>query len=328
MLLEFKRTEIVSRGGMSEGQPPPFKPKDPVPTEETKLESVNRLLVDGEKVRFENNHPTWHMPDGKLVHPRRIFFFDGSIPKRFYPEGMAGGGEPFGGIESSASQQEIMLFVLTPITMAVRGLNSSMCPYVYSEMKATGVTVPIDGVMCEEHIIESSPGKTRSCWLDPKRDYAVRRIRTIVKGKLERQMEIRYQQSEDLGSIPSAWVVSDFSPTGAVRTTNTIETLSFRFNAAQDPKEFEFQFPAGCEVYDQRNDKHYRVQSDGTMREFSPAGEHLNVSSVSQPGDTWFRRHKWLLVGLSVACLALIAGYMGPRLRKAQWRRDTPGASP
>src|SRR5262245_28221144 len=46
--VEFKQTEVIKH---------PPRPNGPAPAGETVFESVNRLAIDGQKVRYEDNHP-------------------------------------------------------------------------------------------------------------------------------------------------------------------------------------------------------------------------------------------------------------------------------
>ena len=63
--------------------------------------------------------------------------------------------------------------------------------------------------------------------------------------------------------------------------------------------------PAGSQVEDQRNNKTYRVQEDGTMREFSLTGLPVPASVVYQPGTPWYRRNRWLLYGLAIGVVII-----------------------
>ena len=63
--IEFKQEEVIVKGGVTDDMPVAmYKPAKPVPDEETTLESRNRFIIDGEKIHYEDNHPTWFFPDG------------------------------------------------------------------------------------------------------------------------------------------------------------------------------------------------------------------------------------------------------------------------
>ena len=82
--IEFKQLEVIVKGGVTEDRPAMFKTAKPVPDEETTLESRNRFVIDGEKIRYEDNHPTWFMPDGILQKRATIAFSNGVAAKNFW----------------------------------------------------------------------------------------------------------------------------------------------------------------------------------------------------------------------------------------------------
>src|SRR5262249_16682265 len=62
--VEFKRIQLYAKGSESEKAPSVVKPKTTVPASDITLESINRLVIDGDKIRYENNHPLWKFPEG------------------------------------------------------------------------------------------------------------------------------------------------------------------------------------------------------------------------------------------------------------------------
>jgi hypothetical protein len=311
--LVLKQTEVFAKGGVSDRTPPPFKSKAPVPAKETTLESINRLVLDGEKVRYEDNHPGWHMPSGEQHKRRVVSLFNGSVAKKYFPSGVSGKGNPVGTIDKDAWQDAMKSAVLTPITMAFRGLDLAISPYLIGDLKPSGITLPIDGAPCQEHVVNFSDA-TKSFWLDPGKDYVVRRMRLQRRGHLVDQCDISYRRHDAWGWVPASWVRNQYSPAGTVLVTTKVEVLEMRLNDPQPAEQFDIQFPAGSQVFDIRNAKNYRVQPDGTMRELSPSGEEL-PGSVPQPGDPWYRRNKWLLLSLGVVLAALVLPYAMRRKR-------------
>src|SRR5581483_6688000 len=71
-VVEFERVDVVAAGAESDSAPQPFKPKNSVPDKETTLKSVNRLVFDGDKLRYEDNHPVWQMPNGELHENKHV----------------------------------------------------------------------------------------------------------------------------------------------------------------------------------------------------------------------------------------------------------------
>jgi hypothetical protein len=309
LVMVYKRTEVVARGAESEAQEGPLKPKTTVPDKELTLESTNRLTIDGVKVRIEDNHPRWSMPDGTLLETRQVALCNGSIAKTFFSEGVRTGGRPTGYIMRDPRLTEVKLIALTPITLTIRGLEPAINPLPMSDMKPAGPALPIGGVPCQEYAIDYGHNSTVNCWLDPSKDYAVRRIHTRQRGKLVVQTDITSYRQEACGWVPASWVCNQFSPAGATLKSDKVQVLELQFNEPQSVTQFELQFPPGSAVGDGRNGKFYEVQPDGSMREtFSPTGEALSTWSVPQPGAPWYRRHQWLIV--SVAVILAVAGIL------------------
>jgi hypothetical protein len=297
---------VDAKGSKSDVALPPVKPKNPVPPKETTLESIDYLVIDGEKIRFENNHPLWKLPEGTILRGSKISVFNGSLAKTLFPKEIDGQGKPLGSIEKNAWLEDIKTNVLTPLNITFRGLNPTITPYVVNDMKPSGITLPIEGSACMEHVIKLSMDMTVSFWLDSSKDYVLRRIRKLRQQKLIEQVDINYRQSDGFGLVPASWVINRFSPEGTVRTTNKVEVLKLQINDSHPSEQFEIEFPLETFVVDKRTNKEYRVQSDGRMRELSEDGKEL-PGSVLQPGDSWYWRNKWLLLGL--ACIVGVVGF-------------------
>jgi hypothetical protein len=178
LLMEYRQSEEIAVGGISEGGLPPFDPKKPVPSEETTLESTNRLVMDGEKLRCETEHPLWSVPDGKFYRKKRVSVFDGSIAKTFQPNGIGSDDTPTGVLPGEPRLNDVKSSVLLPVTLTIRGLNPAISPYPMGDIKLSGGKLPIDGTPCQEYVLEFSSDLTLSFWFDPAKDNALRRIRT------------------------------------------------------------------------------------------------------------------------------------------------------
>jgi hypothetical protein len=87
--VEYKRVEVTAAGSVSDGWPL-AKPKDPVPAKETTLESVSRLVIDGERFRFEENHPAYSLMDGAIHRRSMVCTCNGSLSEVFFPRGVSG----------------------------------------------------------------------------------------------------------------------------------------------------------------------------------------------------------------------------------------------
>jgi hypothetical protein len=297
LTVEYKRTEVTSRGAISAAWPH-VKAKGPVPANETTLESVSRLLIAGDKFRYEENHPAFALPSGAINRRSMVFVFDDTLGKALLPCGARGDGNPVGVIERGAADFKVKVIHLMPLTITFRGLSPQFSSFVVSDMKPTGVTLPIEGVKCAEYTITYSPNRVERFWLDPSKDYVVKRHQRALD-----QTDITYRRHDTWGWIPTSWKRVEYSSAKTVATSMTINVLDIRINEPQADEQFELQFPPGCYVEDHRNNKPYRVQEDGRMREVSWSGEELSTT-VDQPGLAWYQRHQWLLI--SAGALAVV----------------------
>jgi hypothetical protein len=295
--IEFKRTQVYAKRATSETAVNPLKPD--LPPSETTLESTNRLVLDGEKFRYENNHPYWGRPGRKLHQQTKVSVFNGSLASTFLPRGISGEGEPLGLVETGSLHSDLKCYELAPILTTFRGLNPAMSSDPVTDMKPSGRTLLIDGSPCQEYVQQRSNGVFVRYWLDPAKNYVVRRLCTPRPNRQTDQMDIRYRPHELCGWVPVSWVWTDYSPTGERQGTSTVDVLKIRLNAVQPAEQFENHFPAGTFVSEVDKHKDYRVRADGSMREVSPTGEEQENSTVQV----------WLLVGLGVVYVAVVLKY-------------------
>lgn len=317
--IKFKWKEIVAKGGKTRLiEDIRHKTTGPIPAKETTIVSENTFVVDGEKIRFQRNHPTWDT-DGNLVEKNFIGVFNGFIAKNYFPDGMGMRAASQGIIRKEARLEDTKWFVLNPITLTFCGLNPAITAYSISDMNPTGAKLPIDGTMCVEYAAKPSVDSIISCWVDPEKDHVIRRIRKQRQGRLLDQADIRFRPNSNgaFKWVPESWTRTEYSQAGTVLSTSSVEVLELHLNEPQPTELFEIQFPPGCEVYDQRTNKEYKIQADGTMREVSPrTGEEL-PGSIPQPGELWYWRNKWLLASIGVALVVLVIAYA---TRRGYWK--------
>src|SRR5581483_12274979 len=79
---------------------------NPVPAEEKTCQSTNRLILDGDKVRYENNHPLSDWPTSRVPYKSQIGVFDGLTSVLFRPQGHFGEG-PTGFVENAPNSSVV-----------------------------------------------------------------------------------------------------------------------------------------------------------------------------------------------------------------------------
>jgi hypothetical protein len=314
--IEFRLTETWMPGCVSQNWIWPTPSPKKIPEVETTESSDNVLVFDGVKVRYEDNHPRWRIPEGVLLQSISVNVTNGEIGKAYYPNGVGRTGKPQGFICDRAEADLIKSDQLLALTINLRGLDPSISPYLLMEAKRTGVRQSIDGDPCEECtiVLNKDKGLVASLWIDPERDFVVRRIRTLRQGRVIRQVNVQFQKDNHVGWLPAEWVRTQFDSSGRVLQTSTGVVTGIRINESVPNQAFEVLFPEGCLVHDRRSGKDYRVLPNGMLKQVSPFGEDLD-SVIPQPGMPWYTRNKWLLVGAGVSLVALVMWLVLTRMR-------------
>jgi hypothetical protein len=314
--ITFKVTEVIARGGVSSTSGVAFAPITP-PDERT-FEAIDRLALDGEKVRYENNHFLFRKPNWELVPLRSVWSsFDGAVAKTLFPRGLSVD-EPLGWVRNSPQAEWVGELDLLPLTMTFRGLSPAVVWHPISSLRPSASTLTIDGVPCKEFTAKDSGTRADRYWLDPARDYVVRRAQRIKSqrgGQLVQQVDVVYRRHDVCGWVPASWVHRHYTPAGDVGRTMTVEILDLRLNDPQPPDLFDIRFPPGATFSDQRDNKQYRVGPDGSIREEPLTNRGGSPETVALLAEPWYRRNKWLLIGMGGLLAALGIRQAARRMR-------------
>jgi hypothetical protein len=279
-----------------------------IPPEDTSFESSNHLVIDGDMVRYENNHPMWHV-EGVLTKKKMVNVCDGKLSKQFFPDGMGTETKVIGIIKRDAVSRQVQTTELAPLLITFRGLNPNISATNLSALKETGQTLPIEGTLCREYFQQYNQSSSIHFWIDPEKDQAIRRITQISQGSEVCRTDVKCRK-ETIGWVPSSWTVSHFDTKGKTLRTVDVSIAKLAINQTVSASSFELEFPKGTFVEDQRPDrvKYYRVQADGAMREVGPTGDELRDAKViPQPGSSWLRRNQWFLIGCLVSLILILA---------------------
>jgi hypothetical protein len=300
--VKFKETELLANGAISENSRSKIKPTAPVPAEDMIIESMNRLVIDGDKLRFENNHPSWRDRGKSLYHRTQISVFDGSRTTDFFPKNLTGDGTPIA-VYHERSRYPELWFYLTPLPLAVRGVDSRFSQYSLGTLKPAAGSLAIDGDMCREYTVVSTHGPNRHVWIDTNKSYSIRRIVTERNGQPESQIDIALRKDEIYGWLPATWIYQEYSWKGTLLETFKIEIMDMKINEPQAAEQFTIQFPEGCRVTDNPTNKTYVVQADGSLQPIDDTPtETLPVKS-----PRWMPNTIWLVTAIGLSFVALLA---------------------
>jgi hypothetical protein len=292
--IEYKRIDVETAGSRTSDISPNLKPlvKNRVPDRQTTSESKNRVLLEGGKIRIEDNHPRWNVSKGLLVPTAVIAVADEETGKILFPSGLSGDQKPAGFLQGAGDRTEFSDACLNPILIHFRGIHPEVCPYPLTTVKPSGISLPIDGSICKEYSVALGKLDVR-VWVDPSKEFAVRRLTKAREKQLTHRLDVEYRQDPKWGWLPKSWVIHEYSTSGGLLRTTRIEVLDLRVGEPVDTSQFELQFPAETFVYDRRVNKFYNVQANGTMKE--EIREKSPGQVAAQDTDGFVQSNKWLL---------------------------------
>jgi len=179
---------------------------DDVPAEGLTCEYNRSLLFSGEKMRYEQGPEEWVISPQRvyeLVKVRRLHVWDGEVArstKTIEDDSWADSG--------NVSGREILLQThdMTPLALAFRPFiwrSAGEEPFVVG--KERGRIDDDDCVILSKRI----PRGREEWWLDPAKEYAVRRIIRKVSDLEVGRYDIEYQKDARFGWIPSTMGTHD-----------------------------------------------------------------------------------------------------------------------
>ena len=266
------------------------------PNEKSHFESINRLVFEGNKIRFEDNHPMPHASRMGWVNSKCVYVSDGELVK-FYQGPAEGLSRENCIAKISTIQQESVAGYRTymPLHLACRGVTNPSCrqAFTFGPFTRTGLTAMIRGESTDEYLRQ--PSQTSAAvqlWVAPAADQSPRRIRyNRAGGGAVALTDITSERDAGSGLwLPKSWVPTSYSPTGdKVEQTHAVTVESVRLNHSFDRSEFDLTFPAGVEVYDDRTGK-YTLSDGGSGVPLTRAGGE----PVNEPASL-LSRYWWVL---------------------------------
>ena len=259
---------------------------------ELSASAVNKVVIQDQKIRVEDNNPTMSSGQG-FFRMNRIAVFDGAALHEIYPNAMSAGEPPLAVRQLKSAKPEV--YRNLPVTMFFRGLQPVAHEAGFAEIKPTGQTEVIDGSACV--VWEYRNGEFVSRYsFDPAKSFALVRVQS--KNSLT---TISYRKDDTWGWLPTGWK-SHQTPEGKTAYHFECEITNLVINALVADDQFKVVYPPGSNVHDEDSKADFIVEADGSLRERTLA-EMFGPSqgSASRP---WRQSHLWLsLTGLSVFLL-------------------------
>jgi hypothetical protein len=315
-------------------------------------EAVNRLFLDGEKIRYEDNHGVPSAVGGSWPRRRCAVTSDGEITKSLIesPPDF----RKISGYVQWERFEPIYVIDLAPVLMAFRG-NTNLAWHSFSELRPNGRRLSIDGVSCTEYSFSIRFAESL-VWLDPTRNFNVRRAQHdgaffvnqydiayrkhdvcdwVPESWVRRaqhdgaffvnQYDIAYRKHDVCDWVPESWVVKRIDPTHGVTRTTRYEIRDLRINQILPAELFDISFPVGTVVSETRSGKfrEYVIQPDGSEKPWNPV-EHVLPKMKPTP-EPWFRINRWVFRGASAFVIISVLAGLAFRLRQS--RTPTPRSS-
>jgi len=240
-------------------------------TETLLLPKTNVLIVEGSRVRFEQEGPHAGLQPGTQVPSKHLAVFDGANTTEYWPSGESP--YPLADVTNGDSTHGLAYVGSRPIVLAYRGADriktclSGMDERAFRTFRR-GI---IDGRECI--IVENAGGghshrAEESLWLDLSRDYSVARIVRSMKGKLRLQVDISSESHGENEWVPAAWKSSFWSPEGKLIRTVAAEVIDYALNSVVPERTFRLELAPGTLVRDMRPQQatSYIIRDDGTKR--------------------------------------------------------------
>jgi hypothetical protein len=299
--VRFKHTETYAKGTVSDASRSNPNPPTPVPAEDMSVESMNRIVLDGEKIRVEDNHPGWYGRGKRTYKQSRIYTFDGDIGYLLLNRDYGGQLSAQGGIEEAFLGRDAHFI---PLYISVRGLSPIFSSPTMSQLQQSKTNEKIGDDLCEQYIAPTKGGAPTLFWLNAKKDYCIRRIRGGNEEQAHSVCNIQNIYDEKYGWLPKSWCHEEHSWKGKLLATHTFEIQEMKINESVPADLFKIEFPSGSRVADNRNGKHkeYIAQPDGSMQE-----DDLAAHMPPPARKTWYPPLTWAISAVILILIGVLA---------------------
>lgn len=284
----------------------------PTPSADLVLESDNVLLLDGNKVRLDFNHPSFHLDKLQVIQRASVMVSDGAKATTWDKDG--GGGTPRLIIRRDARTDMIRTQFWYSLMVQVRGMTPGVAPLLVTGLKLSPGTKTIEGLSCQCYLNTLAQGVEMQYWVCPERNHSLRQIVTLKSGRVIERHEVSYSASDT--TVPSGWTFTAFDDAGRVKQSVRATVRVVDRSPAVKPSQFvNAEDVPGSRVDDERTDREYRVEADGRHTTTAVDGVLVEPTNPS-PRDGWFGRYRWLL-GATLCGLLAVAFVWRLRRRSA-----------
>ena len=218
----FQVKEITEPGALSSLGMVNAAAGKPFPAQQTTAEAEDRLVFDGEKVRYDNNLPNFDGRTGGLSTTIERSASDG-ITGRVYKVPREGHSRPasYGILQHARSVMTWRSTLLLPVFFWCRANDFTHAPFdIASDFAPTAARTPFKGLLLTEYQGKGSALKYR-LQVEDAEGYVVRRVRASGANGPTLSLDIEYAVDATSGlRAPSEWTQTLYTDSGKVVTVH------------------------------------------------------------------------------------------------------------
>ncbi len=282
-----------------EGLPRAEGGKDLVPVQDVHDSHPSTLTISNNNFKYAYSGKQWSSARQRMEPLDYIAISTRDVRSFFFDDSSHSGRRPQLSLSDRPNSDELLL-KLIPLMLALRSGQPNHRKL--ADYMLTGEIVVVEGRDCVELITGSQKGKAEYMYLDPKRDWTVRRIDGYTNGKLTRRITAEYAADPVAGWLPSAWSYVTRAPDGTPLESGKL-SAKYEVNVEIPDNEFTPKYPPGTFVVDDR--KGPRKETVSIIKQDGSPGVELPLSQ--RPTDEQLLRANepprkrtwryWLLAG-------------------------------
>lgn len=290
------------------------------PLGDTVAELRCELAVDGVRMQCRRAGPQWAADRDSFVHREFRAAFDGEVARTLL---LTADEEtpPLGFVERPGSFRESRTLPNLPMLLAIRPLHRRLGPIAtVGDWRVVPAVARVDGSEClvlEVHecryATDLSQGELKETfWVDPARDFAVRRYEFVQNGTVVADAAIDYGDDGPCW-LPTTWTSASYGGEPAVPLQRHEATLAtYRLNPRSEDLELALRFPVGALVNDSATSRVWIIERGGRRRYVTEEEQRRGMSyrQLTTGNDaerTWLDVFFRWLIGLSVCCVGVAA---------------------
>lgn len=250
----------------------PSQAKAKVPEQDVRKSHASTVTIRGDNFRHSYTGAHWSSITGKL-EPLDYIAISTPETRSFFNHPKSGE-RPRLSRSNQLLDSDEGLITLIPLMLAIR---SEQRFRQLAGFKPTGTMVAIEGRDCAEFVQGTKAyGNYENLYLDPQRDWAVRRLDVYKDGELNIRITVDSVAHPVVGWLPSGWsYVTQHN--GAVLSSGRVTIGKYEINSEIPDSEFTPKYPPGTFVCD--DSKGYGNETVSIIKQDGSPGVPLPLSA-------------------------------------------------